>query len=175
MEQFLNKAVIRLIQMIFQNYQYMAHITEQIQVIRLCCFRYAVNYCAEFYTIDAIDQLPRMFMQTEAVEHSFCYVVVKWKFPIIQEHFQFFFLLDTVVDSFQYFYFRKTIGGPHFFCLCKESLSQRFDCHLSLLFPIIWFQIRQLIIQMIDGPDPNQSFIRNGIFYSYLRCFRKHI
>ena len=159
--------------MVFQNCQYMVQITERIQVIRLCCFRYAVDDRAGFRTIDTVDQLPRMFMQAEAAERSFCYVVVKWNFPIIQEHFQCLFLIDTVVDPFQCFPFGKTIGGPHFFYPRKESLYQRFDCHLPLLFPIIWFQIRQLIVQMIDGPDSLHRFIRNGIFCSFLCRFRE--
>ena len=56
----------------------MVQITERIQVIRLCCFRYAVDDRAGFRTIDTVDQFPRMFMQAEAAERSFCYVVVKW-------------------------------------------------------------------------------------------------
>lgn len=159
--------------MVFQNCQYMVQITERIQVIRLCCFCYAVDDRAGFRTIDTVDQFPRMFMQAEAAERSFCYVVVKWNFPIIQEHFQCLFLIDTVVDPFQCFPFGKTIGGPHFFYPRKESLYQRFDCHLPLLFPIIWFQIRQLIVQMIDGPDSLHRFIRNGIFCSFLCRFRE--
>ena len=66
----------------------MVQITERIQVIRLCRFRYAIDNRAGFRTIDAVDQLPRMFVQAEAAERSFCYVVVKWNFPISQEHFQ---------------------------------------------------------------------------------------
>lgn len=46
-----------------------------------------------------------MFMQAEAVERSFCYVVIKRNFTIIQEPFQCLFLIDTVVNSFQYFPF----------------------------------------------------------------------
>ena len=60
---------------------------------------------------------------------------------------------------------------PHFFYPRKERLYQRFDCHLPLLFPIIRFQIRQLIIQMIDGPEPLYSFIRNGIFRIFFAAF----
>ena len=52
--------------MVFQNCQYMVQITERIQVIRLCCFRYAVDDRAGFRTIDTVDQFPRMFMQAEA-------------------------------------------------------------------------------------------------------------
>ena len=54
----------------------MVQITERIQVIRLCCFRYAVDDRAGFRTIDTVDQFPRMFMQAEAAERSFCYVVI---------------------------------------------------------------------------------------------------
>lgn len=161
--------------MVFQNCQDMVQITERIQVIRLCCFRYAVDDRAGFRTIDTVNQLPCMFMQAEAAERSFCYVVVKWNFPIIQEHFQCLLLIDTVVDPFQCVPFRKTIGGLNLFYPRKESLYQRFDCHLPLLFSIIRFQTRQLIIQMIDGPDPLHSFIRNGIFCSFLRRFRERL
>ena len=127
--------------MVFQNCQYMVQITEWIQVIRLCCFRYAVDDRAGFRTIDTVDQFPRMFVHTEAAERSFCYVVVKWNFPIIQEYFQCLFLIDTVVDPFQCFPFGKTTSGPDFFYPRKESLYQRFDCDLPLFFSIIRFQI----------------------------------
>ena len=110
--------------MIFQNCQYMVQITERIQVIRLSCFRYAVDDRAGFRPIDTVDQLPRMFMQTEAAERSFCHVVVKWNFPIIQEHFQRLFLIDTVVDPFQCFPFGKTIGRLNLFYPCKESSAR---------------------------------------------------
>ena len=87
----------------------MGQITERIQVIRLCCFRYAVDERAGFRAIDTVvDQLPRMFMQAEAAERSFCYVVVKRDFTIIQEDFQGLFLIDTVIDPFQCFPFGKT-------------------------------------------------------------------
>ena len=65
-KQFLNKAVIRIILMAFQDCQDMVQITERIQVIRLCRFRYAVDDRAGFRTIDTVDQLPCMFMQAEA-------------------------------------------------------------------------------------------------------------
>lgn len=95
--------------MVFQNCQDMGQITERIQVIRLCCFRYAVDDRAGFRAIDTVvDQLPRMFMQAEAAERSFCYVVVKRDFTIIQEDFQGLFLIDTVIDPFQCFPFGKT-------------------------------------------------------------------
>ena len=151
----------------------MVQITERIQVIRLCRFRYAIDNRAGFRTIDAVDQLPRMFVQAEAAERSFCYVVVKWNFPISQEHFQCLFLIDTVVDPFQGFPFGKTIGSLNLFYPCKESLHQRFHCDLPLFLSIIRFQIRQLIVQMIDGPDPLHRFIRNSIFRSFLCCFRE--
>ena len=44
----------------------MGQITERIQMIRLCCFRYAVDDRTGFCAIDTIDQLPCMFMQAEA-------------------------------------------------------------------------------------------------------------
>ena len=59
--QFLNKAVIRIILMVFQNCQYMVQITERIQVIRLCRFRYAVDDCTGFRTIDTVDVFWRAF------------------------------------------------------------------------------------------------------------------
>ena len=46
----------------------MGQITERIQMIRLCCFRYAVDDRTGFCAIDTIDQLPCMFMQAEAAE-----------------------------------------------------------------------------------------------------------
>ena len=47
------------------------------------CFRYTVDDCAGFRTIDTIGQFPRMFIQTETAESAFCYVVVKKNFTII--------------------------------------------------------------------------------------------
>lgn len=135
--------------------------------------RLAVDDRAWFRPIDTVDQLPRMFMQAEAAERSFCYVVIKWNFSIIQEHFQRLFLIDIVVEPFQCFPFGKTIGAPYFFYPRKESLYQRFNCHLLLLFPIIRFQIRQLIVQMIGSPDSFYRFIRNGIFRNFLHYFRE--
>ena len=128
--------------MVFQNCQDMGQITERIQVIRLCCFRYAIDDRAGFRAIDTVDQLPRMFMQTEAAERSFCYVVVKRDFTIIQELSQGLFLIDTVIDSFQCFPFGKTTRGLNLLCPRKESLHQRLDCDLPLFLPIIRFQIR---------------------------------
>ena len=64
--------------MIFQNCQDMVQITERIQVIRLCCFRYAVDDRTGFRTIDTVDQLPRMFMQAEAAQRSFRCVFVEY-------------------------------------------------------------------------------------------------
>ena len=40
--------------MVFQNCQDMGQITERIQVIRLCCFRYAVDDRAGLRAIDTI-------------------------------------------------------------------------------------------------------------------------
>ena len=56
--------------MVFQDCQDMVQITERIQVIRLCRFRYAIDNRAGFRTINAVDQLPRMFVQAEAAERS---------------------------------------------------------------------------------------------------------
>lgn len=47
--------------MVFQNCQDMGQITERIQVIRLCCFCYAIDDRAGFRASDTVDQLPRMF------------------------------------------------------------------------------------------------------------------
>lgn len=159
--------------MVFQNCQDIIQIAERIQVIGFRCFRYTVDDPAGFRTIDTVDQLPRVFVHTEAAECSFCYVVVKWNFPIIQEYFQCLFLIDTVVDPFQCFPFGKTIGRWNLFYSRKESLHQRFDGDLTLFLSVIRFQGSQLIVLMIDGPDPLHSFIRNGIFRSFLCCFRK--
>ena len=98
--------------MVFQNCQYMIQITERVQVVRLCCFRYAINDCAGFRTIDTVDQLPCMFMQAEAAERSFRCVVIEWDISIIQEHFQRLFLIDTVIDPFQCFTFGKIPSKP---------------------------------------------------------------
>lgn len=127
--------------MVLQNYQNMGQITERIQVIRFCCFRYAVDDCAGFRTINTINQLPRMFMQAEVAERSFCRVIIEGAFAVIQEHFQCFFLIDTVIDTFQCFPFGKATGGLNFFYLRKESLHQRFNCHLPLFPPVIRSQI----------------------------------
>lgn len=78
----------------------MVQIMERIQIIRPCRFRYTVNDHADFCTINTVNQFPRMFMQAKAADRSFCYVVVKWNFSINQEHFQYFFLIDTVVNPF---------------------------------------------------------------------------
>ena len=75
--QFLNKAVIPIILMVFQNCQDMVQITEQIQVIRLYRFCYAVNDRAGFRTIDTVNQLPCMFMQAKAAVQArlhFCQI-----------------------------------------------------------------------------------------------------
>lgn len=142
-------------------------------MIRFCCFRYAVDDCTGFRTIYTVNQLPDMFMQAETAERSICCVVIKRHFTVIQEqHFQCFFLIDTVMDPFQCFPFGKTIRRLTLFYPRKESLHQRFNCDLPLFLSIIRFQIRQLIVQMIDGPDPLHRFIRNGIFRSFLCCFR---
>ena len=42
--------------MVFQNCQDMGQITERIQVIRLCCFRYAVDDRAGLRAIDTVDR-----------------------------------------------------------------------------------------------------------------------
>ena len=159
--------------MAFQDCQDMVQITERIQVIRLCRFRYAVDDRAGFRTIDTVDQLPCMFMQAEAAERSLRCVIIERDFSIIQEHFQCLFLIDTVIDPFQCFPFGKTPSRLNFFCPRKESLHQRFDCHLPLFLSIIRFQRIQLIVQMIDGSDPLQCLICNGIFRRFLCCFRK--
>ena len=64
--------------MAVQNCQYMVQITERIQVIRLYCFRYAVDDCTGFHIIATADQLLCMFMWAEAVVGSFCCVVIVW-------------------------------------------------------------------------------------------------
>ena len=151
----------------------MGQIMEWIQVIRFCGFRYAVDDRTGFCAIDTIDQLPCMFMQAEAAQRSFCCVIIKRNFTIIQEHFQCIFLIDTVMDPFQCFPFGKTASGFHLFCPRKESLHQRFDCDLPLFLSIIRFQSSQLIIQMIDGSDPFQCLICHGILRGFLCRFRK--
>ena len=93
-KQFFNKAVMRIILDVLQDCQDLFQITERIQVIRLCCFRYAVDDCTGFRTINAVDQLPCMFVQAEAMERSFCYVIIKRNFTIIQEPFQFLFFVQ---------------------------------------------------------------------------------
>ena len=94
--------------MVLQYAQDVGQITERIQVVRLCCFRYAVDDRTGFRSIDTIDQLPCMFVQAEAAEGSFCCVVIQRNFTVIQEHVQCFFLIDTVIDPFQCFSFEKT-------------------------------------------------------------------
>lgn len=52
-------------------------------------FRYAVDDRTGFRPIDTVDQLPCMFMQAEAAERSFCYVVVERNLTIIQADYTF--------------------------------------------------------------------------------------
>ena len=110
----------------------MVQITERIQVIRLCCFCYTVDDRPGFRTIDTVDQFPCMFLQTEAAERSFRYVVIKDQL-LYQSGTLSVPLPDTVVDPFQCFPFGKAIGESHFFYPCKESLYQKFDCHPVLM------------------------------------------
>ena len=102
----------------------MGQITERIQVIRLSCFRNAVDDRTGFCAIDTIDQLSCMFMQAEAAERSFCCIVIKRYFSVIQEHFQCLFLIDTEMDPFKCFPFGKAASGLHLFCPRKESLTR---------------------------------------------------
>ena len=63
--------------MILHHSQDVFQVSEVIQVICLCCFRNAVDDRTGFRTIDTVDQFPCMFLQTEAAERSFRYVVIK--------------------------------------------------------------------------------------------------
>lgn len=99
--------IIHVILIIFKNFQDMGQITEQLQMIQLYCFRYAVDNSSGFRTIDTIHQLPCMFIQTEVTEHSFCCAIIKRNFPVLQERFQHLFLIDTAMNSFQCFSFKK--------------------------------------------------------------------
>lgn len=62
--------------MILQYCQDVGQITERIQVVRLCCLRYAVDDRTGFRAIHTIDQLLCMFVQADAAENSFCFVVI---------------------------------------------------------------------------------------------------
>ena len=76
-KQFFHKTVTRIFLMILHHSQDVFQISEGIQVIRLCCFRNAVDDRTGFRTIDTVDQFPCMFVQAEAAERSFRYVVIK--------------------------------------------------------------------------------------------------
>ena len=65
-----------------------------------------------------------MFVQAEAAERFFCYIVVKRNFTIIEEYFQWLFLIDIVLDFFQCFSFEKIISGWPLFYLWKKSLPE---------------------------------------------------
>ena len=136
--------------MVFQNCQDMGQITERIQVIRLCCFRYAIDDRAGFRAIDTVDQLPCMFVQAEAAQRAFRCVIIKRDFTVTKEYFSCLFLVDAVVDPFQGFTFDQTAGFLDLFCPRKESLYQRFEVDLPLFPAVVRFQICKLVVQMID-------------------------
>lgn len=59
------------------------------------------------------------------------------------------------------------------FYLCPKSLSlyQRLVRHLLLSLPVIQFQSKQLIDQIIDSANPLQILIYRSTFYSFLFYF----
>lgn len=73
--------------MILHHSQDVFQISEGIQVIRLCCFRNAVDNRTGFRTIDTVDQFPCMFVQAEAAQRPLCCIVIKRDFTVIQEYF----------------------------------------------------------------------------------------
>ena len=70
-----------------QYCQDVGQITERIQVVRLCCLRYAVDDRTGFRAIHTIDQLLCMFVQAEAAQRPLCCIVIKRDFTVIQEYF----------------------------------------------------------------------------------------
>ena len=86
-KQIFHKTVIRIFLMILHHSQDVFQISEGIQVIRLCCFRNAVDDRTGFRTIDTVDQFPCMFVQAEAAQRPLCCIVIKRDFTVIQEYF----------------------------------------------------------------------------------------
>lgn len=118
--------------MIFQNCQYMVQITERIQVIRLCCFCYTVDDRPGFRTIDTVDQFPCMFLQTEAAERSFRYVVIKGSTTVSIRNT---FSASSWYSSWSLPVFSLWKGDWRIPLLLpmQESLYQKFDCHPVLM------------------------------------------
>ena len=73
--------------MVLHHSQDVFQITERTQVIRLCCFRNAVDDRTGFCAVDTVDQLPCMFVQAEAAQRTFRCVIIKRDFAVIQEYF----------------------------------------------------------------------------------------
>ena len=57
--------------MVFQYSQDMLKIPERIKVISLCSFRNAVDNGTGICTIQTVDQLPCMLMETKATQSTF--------------------------------------------------------------------------------------------------------
>ena len=128
--------------MVLHHSQDVFQIAERIQVIRFRCFCDAVDDRTGFRAVDTVDQLPCMFVQAEAAQRAFRCVIIKRDFTVTKEYFSCLFLIDAVVAPFQSFTLGQATGSLDFFCPRKESLHQRFEIDLPLLFPVIRFHQR---------------------------------
>ena len=114
-----------------------------------------------------------MFVQAEAAQRAFRCVIIKRDFTVTKEYFSCLFLVDAVVDPFQSFTLGQATGSLDFFCPHKESLHQRFEIDLPLLFPVIRFQISELGVQMVYGANPLGRLVSDRIFGCLMILFRQ--
>lgn len=100
---------------------------ERVQSIRLRSLCNAVNEHAESYSTNGINELPCMFMKTEATECSFGSIIIQGHFTILQKHLQGFLVVQTVVDVGQCFAGKQCSTLPDFFDPCEIGIYQRLD------------------------------------------------
>ena len=157
--------------MIFQYSQDIFKIPERIQVISFCSFRDTIDDSTGICTIQTIDKLPCMLMETKPPQSTFCRIVVHRNIDVFQKGFQGGFLIDTIVDPIQSLSSGKLVFRLDFFCPCKEGLYKRSDIGLPVHLSDFCRLSFHLVVQMIDRCDPADCFIIHSFFCVFLCCF----
>ena len=141
----------------------------RLQVVCFRGFRNAVDDGAGLCTGNGIDHHPVFLADTESADGLFRSVIVHRHFAIVQEHFQVFFLVQGIIETFPRLaflrHFREVFTNP-----CEISLHQGLYTQLAADHTFFCRKILKQFFLPVDGLYHGQRKICAAVL---LLCFRQ--